>query len=103
MCNDVINYVQSVSDETQSNAGAVLCSSPHLNEYAYSHNKSNYSTPVPLHWSGSFAVPQPASNSISIPEATVTVLENTSRTLMGFSDFPTSVLSGRQPATSCFC
>ena len=58
-----VNVSLSVSDETQSNAGAVLCSSPHLNEYAYSHNDSNYSTPVPLHWSGSFAVPQPAADS----------------------------------------
>ena len=35
----------------------MVYTSPHLTEYAYSHNESNYSAPVPVHWAGTNKVP----------------------------------------------
>ena len=47
-----------ISDlDAATNDGTIIYTSPHLTEYAYSHNNSNYSVPVPVHWSGTSKVP----------------------------------------------
>jgi hypothetical protein len=47
-----------VSDATPDGAlGTVLYSSPHLTEYSYALNEKNYSTPMPIRWTGSVKVP----------------------------------------------
>ena len=47
-----------ISDlDAATNDGTVVYTSPHLTQYAYSHNESNYSAPVPVHWSGASKVP----------------------------------------------
>ena len=47
-----------ISDlDAASNDGDVVYTSPHLTEYSYSHNSSNYSLPVPVHWTGTSKVP----------------------------------------------
>ena len=51
----------SISSDVSSNTGGTkLYSSPLLNEFSYNLNKSNYSTPVPIKWTGSVAVPAAA-------------------------------------------
>jgi hypothetical protein len=47
-----------ISDlDAATNDGDVVYTSPHLTEYAYSHNSSNYSKPVPVDWTGASKVP----------------------------------------------
>ena len=53
-----------ISDlDAATNGGDVVYTSPHLTEYAYGHDKSNYSTPVPVHWTGVSKIPAAAAGS----------------------------------------
>jgi hypothetical protein len=55
------NFSLSINDESLRFGGTVVYKSPLLTEYAYSHNKSNYSLPVTAHLSG-LSVKTPPAN-----------------------------------------
>ena len=66
------SYITGFSSGVGSNfsvsvAGTVVYSSPHLTDYMYAHNRSNYSKPVPVHVHGvSIQVPANATSYVAI-------------------------------------
>eukprot|EP01050_Picozoa_sp_SAG11_P014260 SAG11_NODE_1738_length_4341_cov_3.274806_1_plen_275_part_00 len=81
-----------VSDATPNDGGTVLYSSPHLTDYSYALNDSNYSVPVPIRWAGS----------AKVPPAPVGRGNGTSRLRFTFQNNDRNVQVGRELATRRF-